>query len=129
MAESKFKVYYKEFDSEGNEIKSGIDDREYINYGSAVNRARKLYGDRSRFKYEVAWRDPWVEYTVPCVCECCGKTYERPVTHMEYDCSHYVSLIDRAKPREYFHGYICPDCYEKIKRFINSLTEGDSHGC
>ena len=123
MTDPKFKVYYKEFDSEGNEISSGIDSREYVNYGSAINRARNLYGDRSRFKYEVAWRDPWVEYTVPCICKCCGKTYERPVTHMDIDRSNYVSLIDRNKPGKYFHGYICPDCYEKIKCFINSLKE------
>lgn len=126
MAEPKLKIYYKEFDSEGNEISSGVDDKEYINYGSAINRARKLYGDRKRFKFEVAWRDPWIEYTVPSTCACCGKNYERPVTHMGYDRSSYVSLIDRSKPREYFHGYICQDCYEKIKNFINSLSKGIS---
>ena len=126
MTEPKLKIYYKELDSEGNEISSGVDDKEYINYGSAINRATKLYGDRKRFKVEIAWRDPWIDYTVPSTCKCCGKNYERHVTHMEYDRSSYVNLIDRSNPRECFHGYICPDCYEKIKNFINSLSEGIS---
>ena len=118
----KFKVYYKEFDSDGNEIASGIDSREYVNYGSAINRARKLYGDRSRFKYEVAWRDPWVDYTENTVCKCCGKSYERPVTHFGYDNSHSLYLSDRRNRRETINWFICPDCYEKIKQFINSLN-------
>lgn len=126
MTESKFKIYYKEFDSNGDEISSGVDDKEYINYGSAINRAIKLYGDRKRFKFEVAWRDPWIEYTVPSTCKCCGKNYERQVTHMGYDRSDYVSLSDHSKQHKYFNGYICPDCYEKIKNFINSLSEGTS---
>lgn len=126
MTEPKLKIYYKEFDSEGNEISSGVDDKEYSNYGSAIRRARKLYGDRKRFKFEVAWRDPWIDYTVPSTCKCCGKNYERPVTHMGRDRSSYVSLIDCRKTCEHFHGYICSDCYEKIKNFINSLSGGIS---
>ena len=125
--QDKFKIYYKELDANGNEIRRGVDEKDYINYGSAINRARKLYGDRNRFEYEVAWRDPWIEYTVPSTCKCCGKPYERAVTHIGYDNSHNLVIYDRGNRHEGIHGFICPDCYEKLKRFIGSLKKENAN--
>lgn len=121
------RIYYKELDANGNEINRGIDEKEYINYGSAVNRARKLYGDRNRFEYEIAWRDPWIDYTKTTICKCCGELYERTVTHQNWDCSHNIFLYKRDNRRESISGYICPDCYEKIKGFISSLKKNENN--
>lgn len=129
MFKPKFRIYYKELDDNGNEIRRGIDDKEYVNYGSAINRGRKLYGDRTRFIYDVAWRDPWIEYTEPTTCKCCGKSYERPVTHDMCNKGHHIYLTNIStvplSPARHFRGYICSDCYEKINSFIGSLTEGE----
>lgn len=114
------KVYFKEFDSDGNEIRRGVDTREYVKYGSAANRGEKLYGDRTRFEYKIAWRDPWVEYIEPTVCTCCGKSYDRPVTHLGAGKGGSMYLYG------YIGGPVCPDCYEKLRGFVDSLMEGEN---
>lgn len=126
---AKYKVYYIEYDEDRNEIARGVDSKEYINYGNALNRARKLgYTDRNRYDYEVAWRDPWVEYSVNRKCEICGWGYRSPITHEGYGLDPRVHLCDfdengRARNKHNYR-HVCPVCYGKITKFIDKLKGG-----
>ena len=140
MENQKVRIYWREFDEDGNVINRGVDDREYVNAGWAYNRAMKLFGPRysnKRFQYRIAWRDPWEKYTCEVECRVCGQTFVceesewtsgRP---MDADCVHMYlrscamkDLTDGARYPKY-DGYCCPDCARKIHNFICSLRKGE----
>lgn len=123
--DSPYKIWYKEFDENGNEIGSGVYPRSYKNVGNAHNIRRKHYGDHSRFKAIVAKRDPWVDYFIETVCDCCGKTYNRRVSADGYDqgADFYIKMYD-ADRVDRDHRYMCDECATKIADFIASLKGG-----
>lgn len=126
--DAKYKVYYIEYDENRNEIARGVDSREYINWGNAMNRARKLgYTDRKRYDCQIAWRDPWVKYTEKVKCSICGVEYDCPLSHEGYRRDITLHITDHNAPRGCAHAnsfsHICPECYEKIKTFIDDLKK------
>lgn len=120
-----FKIYYIEYDENGQEIGRGVYPKEYKDLGWAYNIARKHYGDRNRFKYSVAQRDPWVEYSRKSVCPICGKTYDRPESVNGNDRGMYISFRNRGKiactDPENATLLTCPECFEKVHNYVDSL--------
>ena len=142
MENQKLRVYWREVDENGNEIKRGVDDREYVNYGSAENRARKLFGScfvrkgESGIEWRVTIRDPWAKYFGECECKVCGQVFmseEYPHTpgyFRDADSVHLYTrsdvmkeLTDGERCPEY-NGWCCPDCAMKIHKFITGLRKG-----
>lgn len=126
MEEGLYKIWYIEFDEDGKEIGRGVHGREYKNYGSAVNMARKRYYDHNRFKWRIAMRDPWVDYTKQHKCEICGWTYERPESVEGYDMGERIRVpaldADDYTTRRHSDYYrCCPVCSRAVVNFINDI--------
>lgn len=124
-----YKIYFIEYDEAGNEIGRGVFARSYKYSGTAHRKAYEIYGDRKRFKYTVAQRDPWVDYFERCKCDVCNKEYDRPETHYAGDDGYRIE-IRRSK---YFDGTeygrfmpyrICKECFDKIYNYIVRISVG-----
>lgn len=134
------KIYFIEYDKNGNEIRRGVHPvREYKTYGRAWRTADKLYGDRSRFEVYIDTREPWGDYEYGRVCDICKKSYvckEDSRGLVGETSVELVDLRDRVSFRTYrqqreseahyrnsfSHIHTCPECYEKVKGFIESIT-------
>ena len=130
---SKLKIWYQELDDEGKVVGAGVYPKEYCYWGTAMNVARKLYGDKENIRYEISVLNPFEEHFADVVCEICGKTYATHVTnggYVRFDNGVHMHSRDAIPPREnrhrrYSQGYsTCPDCIVKIKNFVDSLKEG-----
>lgn len=143
---SVLRIYYVELDEQGNEIGRGVHPKKYLYHGVAHRTAEKLYGDRSRYVYDINFRDPFKVYYEPCQCDACGRTYERIESTYGGKCGSYLHIRKSFMPatkldmrsKEYYKKRaeeydkirnrksgldICDDCYEKIHNFIDSLKE------
>ena len=141
--ERPYKIYYIQYDEDGNEIDRGVYHKEYKTFGMACNIARKNYGghqahrigvdgrplpffEGQKYAWIVNWRDPFVEYHVEAKCDYCGKQYNRPQNYAGFDRGIHLELCDRAKGyrhKDNLLGTLCPECAEKIKNFVKSLGE------
>ena len=137
--EKKWKIWYRQYDENGNQISSGVYCRDYVNYGSAIRAARKAYGDRQDIEYTIAIRYPWKEYTCDAVCEICGSGYSMLETNEGYPvyeriniCGLYetvpVTPVGVLYPKPNLtKGYMaCPECITRVYNFIESLKASES---
>ena len=124
MEHRKLKIWYREFDDNGNVIDSGTYHKEYEYYGNALRVAHKVYGTKKHVIYKVAMLDPFAEHFTEDTCDICGKTYNTHLTEngfVRHD--HGIHMHSRgAIPPTEFHtrysqGYCtCPDCIIKIEK-------------
>jgi hypothetical protein len=140
MENQKLRIWWRKLDEEGNEIERGVDDREYVSFGHACNRAEKLFGPRiyrhnKTLEWRIALRDPWAKYTCEVTCSVCGQVFisEEHAYHEGYpvnsDSVHLYTksgdmagIVDGRRPD--YNGYCCPDCAVKIHNFISGLRKG-----
>lgn len=121
----KFKIWFIQYDDDGNEIGRGVSTKEYVNWGTANHVARKRYDDMENIKYVIAQRDPWQEYYKECFCDICGYKYKRPespVFGTDWGC--VISRLDRCvNDRIPRHDYrkVCMECFDKIDKFIDDM--------
>ena len=136
-----FKIYFIEYDENGNEIRRDVHHGKIYKYqGTAWNAARKLYGDSKRYEFYICERAPWEEYSHEAVCELCGEHYAMREHMHGYDCGQRVYISDHRhhadfytrndsrrydRPRRSDTYDVCPACYEKITNFINGLKVGE----
>lgn len=137
MEKSLNKIYYIQYDDEGNEIGRGVYHKGYKNLGNALRMGRKLYGpceilsggqfmpklNGQHYRWTVNWRDPWTEYHKESTCGCCGKTYDRPESASGFDRGWYVNVEDRNDYYSRLFKSICYECADKILDFVESLKE------
>jgi hypothetical protein len=134
MENKKVRVWYIELDEDGNEIGRGVDDREYSYPNCAYRRAREVYGDRKRFKYIIAPRDPWIEYSRSMTCGLCGSGYSAPESYAGWESSDRLWLYRYGEngyrdKNKSFSGDICPECADKVAAFIKKLKKGVVDEC
>ncbi len=133
MEDIRFRIWFIEYDEDGNEIGRGVYHKSYAYSGKAYSVARERYGDRKRFKYEIAPRNPWEKYYRDMYCGVCGSMYSAPEN------VHGLEFADRLWLTRYneigyvdrdisFSGHVCPDCSEKVHAFIESLRGEDRNG-
>lgn len=140
----KVRVWWRKFDEDGNEIEKGFDEREYVNYGAAINRACKLFNS-DRHIWSVGWvhkdentqqpvlewriaeRDPFVDYWGNYRCDICGAMHKRKENIHGGDIGDnlYVNLMNNEHNKRHRHkNRMCPDCAEKIHKFLFELSVG-----
>lgn len=145
MKREKVKVWWQKLDTDGNEIERGCDNKEYINWGSAINRAEKLFGKarywrhsisnekvvvddaEPRIRWRISNRDPFTDYYEDRECEICGTVHKRKHTYMGYDMGDFfwMSLAKNDPDNKYRRrSVICPDCTEKLVKCIKKLEKG-----
>ena len=121
-----YKVWYKEYDENGNEIGEGVSTKEYKTFGHAYNYGYKHYGDRKRFKYEVAFRNPFKEYTATEPCGICGRDVVMKETHFGARIhDNYVHIHKRKDRTKSIHFTCCEDCFNKLMEFVGEDKEKD----
>lgn len=124
--EGPYKVWYKEYDENGNEIGEGVSVKEYETFGHADNFGRKHFGDSKKFKYEVAYRNPFKEYTAIEPCGICGRDIVMKEHHFGTRVRDNHVLItkrkDRTKSREFT---CCEDCFNKLLDFVGEKKESE----
>jgi hypothetical protein len=124
LNEMKWRIWFEQYDDSGNLIGSGVYHKGYVYWGTAMNMADKLYGDKPNFDYKVATRNPWVEYTCQVTCGVCGKEYTTEEScDGGYPLTNYIDMRDRSVGlRAGHHNYKpCPTCMALIKGFIENL--------
>lgn len=122
MMNEKYKIYYRQFDENKNVIGEGVYHKEYVYPGNALREARQRYGDRSKFEFSIAPRNPFIEYFKDVTCSICGKTHtiEESVNGLDFDTSIYISTLECGKRSRSLRN-VCSDCYDKVVDFINTL--------
>lgn len=137
------KIYFIEYDKDGNEIRRGVHPKkEYKTYGRAWKVADELYGDRERYEVYIDTREPWGEYHKECTCDICKKTFvcgvdaKGLIGNIRVDIAdyrNYTVFRTRKEMREseylrtktWHSRTVCPECYEKISNFMDSITVED----
>jgi hypothetical protein len=142
MKVQKVKVWWQKLDADGNEIEKGCDNKEYMNWGSAINRAEKLFGSRRhqtyietetpegaepRIRWRISHRDPFTDYYEERECDICGTVHKRK--HTDYGCdlgNYFWISMDKDDPDHKYRGrsIICPECKEKLVKCIKKLEKG-----
>ena len=127
MLYGKHKIWYIEYDEDGNEIGRGVYNREYVRYGMARRVAHERYGDRKRYKYRIAPRDPWMNYNAILTCEVCGSEFVVEETLHGYSVRNSISIGAGNTLDNYTHDDFtaCPDCIKKVRKYIDILKRGD----
>lgn len=132
----KWKIYYEQLDENGQVIGRGVYCKDYVNYGNAINVARKRYGDRTKFRYIVARRNPWKEYHATLRCRICKKDYDcaedcngsllknQRVSITSWDTT--VTPPKRTRDNIIF-GDVCPECHGKVLAYVKSLMPEDGN--
>lgn len=120
-----FKIWFEQFDENGNKIGEGVYHKEYISDDRAHKTAEKVYGDRKGIKYKVARLNPFVEHTERKVCSVCAKAHDVEVEPViEHVISNTISLSCRNPRRSYeCYRHVCPECMNKIIKSIEKLKE------
>ena len=136
MVNQKYKIYFIQYDDDGNEIGRGVFHREYVYMSRALTRAREYYGDRKRYTYVIAKRNPWDEYEGTYECCVCGKEFTAKqdsnglylgsriyIHEMTND---YVPILKRrVVGRSYgLDGKVCPECHAEYVKLTERLREG-----
>ena len=121
LVKERFKIWFIQYDEDGNEIGRGVHAHDYAYRGRAFTNAREYFGDRKKCKYVVAQRDPWKTYSRKVHCDICGRMYDCPENvHGALD-NQYVHLrkgVGRGMAPLYVS---CPDCTQKVADFIDSI--------
>lgn len=120
----RLRIWFIEYDDNGNEIGRGVYYKSYAYYGTAKNIAEKLYGDRKKFKYGIGILSPFEKHYKTVKCWVCGKEYQVEMTSHGYCCNNHFHIHDaRENPgrRGYICASCCGDCIDSIKNHIESL--------
>lgn len=121
-----FKIWYKEYDENGNEIGEGVSVKEYKTFGHAANFGAKHFGDRKRFKYKVAFRNPFKKYTAIEPCGICGCDVEIEEHHFGQKIRDNTVIISvRGDHRDYRNFTCCEDCLNKLMDLVGEKKEGE----
>lgn len=116
LKNERYKIFYIEYDENGNEISRGVDDKTYSSRGWAWNRIEKKYGDK-RFHCHIAKRDPFVNYYNDAVCDICGCSYSRPEDDLGCDIGATIAINRRYKKvfnERYIYYNVCPKCIDEV---------------
>ena len=132
MERKRVKIWYQTYDEQGNVTGTGVYHKDYLNYGTALNIARKQFGYVDNLRYAVGILNPFEEHSKETMCDICGKPHMILVDYASgqgFEENHFYmssTAIDPEDGRKRFHkGYnTCPDCIVKIKNFVDSLREG-----
>lgn len=128
LQDKPYRIWFKEYDEEGNEIGTGVFARSYKNYGNARRKKQEYYGDRKKYKAIVAKRNPFVDYHVEERCDICGGIYQRPVDADGHDQGNYLYLkySDENDGVIRIYRYICTDCTNEIANFVLQRLSTDA---
>jgi len=139
VEDKKWRIWFEAYDECGNCTGGGAHTREYTHFGNAENAAKRLYGDKSRYKYVVAIRNPWQSYTQPAVCTICGREYDVVESNEGFPLYNHVDIrlrdhpqinertsCFRYKDKILEHHHPCPDCVEKVLSFVQTLKASDT---
>lgn len=124
-----YKIYYRQYDEDGNEIGRGAHTKEYKTYGWAAREARLRFGDKGPyFKYRIGVRDPLERYSSTVTCNICGSQYSIEETYSGVALNSYIFIRDRGLkgPEGRNMYYPCPECIEKVRNYINILKRGEA---
>lgn len=124
-----YKIYFEQLDENGQVIGRGVYAKEYKLYGRAQRIAHERYGDKTKYRYEVAWRNPYQEYFSDVECCLCGKTVRRQenpwggfVTGQRIRLSKWDSTLPLSQKYGQTlrlpYGDICDDCYDAIMKTV-----------
>lgn len=129
MMNTEFRIWFIEYDDDGNEIGRGVYHKSYKYHGTAINVAKKYYGDNKRFKWDVAPSDPFVAHFKESICDICGRTYQEPVSSFNGRgtgghiwISHERIYGKPIIPSERFDA--CEECIMKVSEYIKELVKG-----
>lgn len=130
MEKRRVKIWYQTYDEKGNVTGTGVYHKDYLNYGTALNIARKRFGDVDNLRYAVGRLNPFEEHSKESVCDICGKPHVIPVDYASghgFETNHmYISsatILPEDGRKRFYKGYnTCHDCIVKIKNFIDSIT-------
>ena len=121
----KYRIWFIQYDENGNEIGRGVSVKEYVYYGMAQRAARTMYGGDKRIWYMVAQLDPWTEHYIECFCDICGYKYKKQVDSVfGMARGHIVSNVDQTlKNRRRMRDYheVCMECFDKVSKFVDKL--------
>lgn len=121
-----YKIWFIEFDENGNEVTRGVYPKEYKNFGNAERIAREKFGykylDNPKYKWEVCHRDPWVTYSHLATCPICGNSYDRPENIYGWDRGNNIYL--GYGHRKYNSYKPCDDCMDAFDKFIEERKKG-----
>lgn len=143
MKREKVRVWWQKLDADGNVIEKGVDEKEYVSWGCAINRAEKLFGKsrywrpsitnetdigvEPRIRWRISHRDPWVDYYEEKACDICGAVHMRKHTDYGYDQGDFFWMSkskDDTENKYRGRSVICPDCAGKIIKCIKKLERG-----
>lgn len=131
MNERTYKIYFEQFDENGQIIGYGVYHKTYKRYGNACRVAHKRYGDETKFKYWVETRNPWTEYVSEVTCTICGAKYTVPESVGGYRLAgqrifltQWTPLIKPRYKGNFPLGDVCSDCFDAVIATINSLKKG-----
>jgi DNA-directed RNA polymerase subunit RPC12/RpoP len=131
----RYKIWFRTLDENGEVIGEGVYHKSYVHYGNAYNVATKLYGDKTKFRFYICHRNPWLEYEEPYQCMVCGSKFVAPVTadgdplvasiytseRMWVDNPPPVGNTFRSRGRNFRH--VCPDCFRRVFDLIESIQK------
>ena len=128
LQDTPYRIWFKEYDENGNEIGTGVFARSYKNYGNARHKKQEYYGDSKRYKAIVAKRNPFENYYVEDHCDICGGIYQRPVDADGRDQGNdlYLKYRDENDGVIRIHRYICEDCASEIANFALQRLSTDA---
>lgn len=133
-----YKIYFEQLDENGNVIGRGVYCKEYKNYGNAQRIAKERFGDTTKFRYEINWRNPYKEYFSETVCCLCGTICRRQenswggyVTGQRIRLSKWDSTLPLSqKYGQTLHlpcGDLCDCCFDAIMKTVNDLRKGNDN--
>lgn len=131
-----YKIYFKELDEAGNVVRKSEHGIEYKTPGNARRVAREKYGDNTKYRHTVSWRDPDQEYFSESTCCLCGTVRtrrENPLGGYVTGQRIRISKWDHTLPLDQRYGRglglpcgeICDDCYDAIMKTVNDLRKGN----
>lgn len=123
-----FRIWFIQYDDDGNEIGRGVYHKSYVYSGTACNKARELYGDRKHFEYRVCVLNPFEDHYTTGKCEICGEEYDVRVHPSGFTVPSHVTVYrsksDIFKNDSCVHDFYyecCDSCTNKVKNYIDSL--------
>lgn len=126
----RLKIFYRAIDEQGNECGPvEVYPKTYAYWGTAFNVANKKI-EREKYRFKIACRNPWEVYHRICVCEICGKDFETIESDSGWAFNRTIvgsvpPILNPDMSKQRFRHIACPDCYEKVRSFVESL-KGES---
>lgn len=134
MDDQKYKIYFIQYDDDGKEIGRGVYHREYVYMSRALTIAREYYGDRNRYTYKIAKRNPWMEYTGIYECCVCRKEFTAKQNANGIYLGTRISINEEVLTRflrTEVHGTTfiaggktCPECHAEYVELTERLRNG-----